>query len=181
MVYMNTRTFYHCIDCGKQLTYQGKKQKVIRCRSCNARWLAATCPTFLKNGFKKGNQFGTKFVKGQAPTAGSFQKGHEFDFETWLKIKKANLGRHHSKDTEFKDGGKNCESTKLKDWKNQVFLRDNWTCTECGQHRYVQVHHIKSWKEYPELRFVVSNGTTLCPKHHKAKHNRRHLTGSIKY
>ena len=53
--------------------------------------------------------------------------------------------------------------SKYKIWRELVFIRDNWTCQECGQrgHR-LEVHHKKSWRDYQELRFDVSNGKTLC-------------------
>lgn len=61
-----------------------------------------------------------------------------------------------------------------KEWRRQVFERDNWTCQICGirssKNEYVEIHphHIKSYSEYPELRFNVDNGQTLCSKcHHK--------------
>lgn len=73
-------------------------------------------------------------------------------------------------------GGISCENHKarncqeLKIWRRAVFQRDNWTCQECGVRgcrKYpVNAHHIKSFAEYPELRFEVSNGITLCEDCH---------------
>jgi len=50
-----------------------------------------------------------------------------------------------------------------------VLKRDNATCQSCGTKEGVlNVHHEKSWSEYPELRFEISNGITLCtPCHFK--------------
>jgi len=44
-----------------------------------------------------------------------------------------------------------------------VLKRDNYTCQNCGKvGGYFEVHHIKSWAKYPNLRFTMSNLQTLC-------------------
>ncbi len=57
---------------------------------------------------------------------------------------------------------------KYRQWRRDVFIRDYWTCQECG-HKNVKIeaHHIKSFKDFPKLRFAVSNGKTLCFNCHK--------------
>ena len=52
------------------------------------------------------------------------------------------------------------------DWRNQVFRRDNYQCINCEMIGYIEAHHIKSWANYPDLRFEVDNGMTLCKKCH---------------
>lgn len=47
-------------------------------------------------------------------------------------------------------------------WRDQVFMRDAWTCCRCGANDYLEAHHTKPWSEFPELRFDVANGVTLC-------------------
>lgn len=57
----------------------------------------------------------------------------------------------------------------FKQWREEVFKRDNWTCQHCKQ-RGGRLHpdHIKPFALYPELRFDVNNGRTLCEScHHK--------------
>jgi len=49
----------------------------------------------------------------------------------------------------------------------KVYERDNYTCQICGiKSKDMQVDHIKSWKNYPELRFDLNNCRTLCSKCH---------------
>jgi hypothetical protein len=59
-----------------------------------------------------------------------------------------------------------------KDWRAAVFERDDYTCQMCGKpsNGDIEAHHIRPWAEFPELRFDVSNGITLCqPCHHSTK------------
>jgi hypothetical protein len=51
-------------------------------------------------------------------------------------------------------------------WRTAVFTRDNWTCVRCetkgSRKTPVQADHIKPFAYFPELRFSVDNGRTLC-------------------
>lgn len=55
-----------------------------------------------------------------------------------------------------------------REWREKIFKRDNFTCQFCGQRGgRLQADHIKPYKEFPELRHVLSNGRTLCIDCHK--------------
>ena len=44
-----------------------------------------------------------------------------------------------------------------------VLARDDYTCQTCQvRGGYLQVDHIKSWAQYPDLRFDMENCRTLC-------------------
>lgn len=67
-------------------------------------------------------------------------------------------------------------SSRYQSWRETVFNRDNWTCVFCGircqKGTSIVLHadHIKSFALYPELRFEVSNGRTLCKNCHMKLH-----------
>jgi len=67
------------------------------------------------------------------------------------------------------------QTTIYYNWRKKVFERDNYTCQKCGiKGGKLEAHHKKSWKNYPELRYIVNNGQTLCIKcHPKGRHGKK--------
>lgn len=63
-------------------------------------------------------------------------------------------------------------------WANAVISRDKATCQRCGAtDTELHAHHVKSYKDHPELRFDVSNGLTLCCDCHWNEHSARNVNG----
>ncbi len=68
------------------------------------------------------------------------------------------------------------QSSEFKQWRIAVFRRDHFTCQKCGVKHQAGVrpklhpHHIQPFAKYPELRFVLENGLTLCQSCHKEVH-----------
>jgi len=62
------------------------------------------------------------------------------------------------------------DSSKYQTCKKTVHERDSYTCQHCGKLGLVgkdcHVHHIKDWDNFPELRYEISNGLTLCMSCH---------------
>ncbi len=63
------------------------------------------------------------------------------------------------------------KSIDYKIWRKAVFERDNYTCQCCGEKEKVsgklEADHIKPLAYFPELRFAIDNGRTLCRECHK--------------
>lgn len=60
---------------------------------------------------------------------------------------------------------------KHKIWHKKVFTRDDYTCQCCKQRGgKLAAHHIYSFHSHKHLRYVTSNGVTLCVKCHRKFH-----------
>lgn len=58
-------------------------------------------------------------------------------------------------------------------WRDQVYIRDDYTCQKCGQRGgHLVAHHRDSFADFPEQRFTVANGITLCANCHAIFHKR---------
>jgi 5-methylcytosine-specific restriction endonuclease McrA len=58
-------------------------------------------------------------------------------------------------------------------WRSAVYKRDFYTCQECGiKRKDIIAHHIKNFADFPDLRFVIENGITLCRSCHFKEHLR---------
>lgn len=58
-------------------------------------------------------------------------------------------------------------NSKYKEWKQNVFERDNYTCQCCGKRGgTLNAHHLHNFSQYPELMYDIDNGVTVCDKCH---------------
>ena len=54
-----------------------------------------------------------------------------------------------------------------KEWRQSVYQRDSYTCQCCGyKGKDIVAHHCYPFSQYPEFRFEVNNGITLCRECH---------------
>jgi len=120
----------------------------------------------------------------------SSMKGKSHTRETKEKISKQLLGRRLSEITRKKIGEakkkerhwnwkggitpiniKIRNSFKCKEWKNKVFVRNDWTCQKCKRRGVeLQAHHILIFSQFPKLKFDINNGITLCKNCHGRFH-----------
>jgi 5-methylcytosine-specific restriction endonuclease McrA len=156
---------YTCLFCGKVwLDYPSRKTRKKYC--------SFKCSKFSIDRIEKlkkrsvGNKWGNLRI---------------ITDELRKKISNANRGKKRQKISENKMGEKNHNwkggvtpinkkirmSFEYREWRGKVFNRDNYTCQSCNKRGgELHPHHIKPFSIYPELRFNVSNGITLCRSCH---------------
>ncbi len=111
---------------------------------------------------------GNKFTKGKFNAKGKH----------WKIKDTSKMGLRNNKNPNWKGGLSRGYQKGYKNdkkyiqWREAVFKRDNWTCQECGNSGlYIEPHHKQSWAGYPQLRYDINNGVTLCLKCHKKTDN----------
>lgn len=71
----------------------------------------------------------------------------------------------------FNDAQKDRRSSAYVTWRKDVWSRDKWKCKinnkDCKGR--LEAHHILNYANYPELRYDINNGITLCHFHHPKK------------
>jgi 5-methylcytosine-specific restriction endonuclease McrA len=108
----------------------------------------------------------------QSEATGLTFRGRKHTPETRRKISetaKAKREQHHLWRGGVSDINKKIRNgVEYKLWRDSVFERDKYTCIWCGQKGgKLNADHIKPFALFPELRFAIDNGRTLCVECHK--------------
>jgi endogenous inhibitor of DNA gyrase (YacG/DUF329 family) len=153
---------YSCATCHKLFKAYPKEQRTYCSRKC----------ADISTGKR---MIGRSFVKGKHWKVKDTSKYHKkLSEETKKKIGETRVGEKHwnwkgGTSRAYKDG---YYSVEYKQWRMGVFVRDAFTCQICGVvGGKLQAHHIKSFKNFPELRFVLDNGVCLCAECHRKTDN----------
>lgn len=114
---------------------------------------------------------GTEARKGK-----SVFEGRKHTKESKKKMSMAKLGNGGSTHWNWKGGYSEAyrlrRSVQYEQWRKSVFERDEYTCKGCHiKGGYLTAHHIKSFAYFPNLRFEITNGITLCEPCHSATDN----------
>jgi hypothetical protein len=121
---------------------------------------------------------GNKGIPGKA-NSGSFQKGHSLGVPCSEEVRKMVSLKNRGSGNGMWKGGITSpnqlvrQSRQYRAWREMVFLRDNWTCQVCMIRGHIlHPHHFHSFARYPEQRFDVSNGITMCKRCHYKFHKK---------
>lgn len=145
-----------------------------------------------KKGFKHSHDTRMKISmssKGKKMPASMKEKrriqsiGKTLSEETKRRISESLTGRKLSREHIEKLKGEKCHrwrggitpnnikirnSIEYKLWRKSVFERDKYTCVWCYKiGGSLNADHIKPFSLFPELRFAIDNGRTLCIDCHK--------------
>jgi len=143
----------------------------------------------------KNPNLGRKWSEEQKKKISESEKGKIVSLETREKVRKivkqlwenpeykknmslAHVGKRTGKAHWNWQGGLTDQQTVIrhsfehKQWSRLVLARDDYTCQICGKRGGNQhANHIKKFANYPELRFVLVNGITLCENCHMKQVN----------
>lgn len=162
----------NCLDCNKQFF------KPIN-RSHKSWKIAKFCSVKCKNRSKRFGEIMSGATKG-IPKSEEHRKKAILNLNIGVPWNKGKKLPHLSgeKCHLWKGGitplnGRIRKSLEYKLWRRTVFERDNWTCIWCGARSgkgtkvILHADHIKPFVYFPELRFAIDNGRTLCIDCHK--------------
>ncbi len=65
-------------------------------------------------------------------------------------------------------------------WTKNVFKRDKYQCQKCGvkgENAILNAHHIKPVSKFPDLKWILDNGMTLCIDCHHNEHGYQKFNG----
>lgn len=150
---------------GRKRSMKTKKRisKALKGRIISEKHKKKISKTFIKKGQHLSPQ--TEFKGGQIPR--------------WIREKAIKNLPRGEKHWNWKGGiAKERDLIKIspeyKEWREFVFERDNYTCQKCSKrgNGSLNAHHVKSFRDYSELRFDTNNGKTLCEDCHNYIHSK---------
>jgi len=123
---------------------------------------------------KTGKRKGSKHKQETIEVLRAKASGKKMVLETKIKLSKSISGDRSCK---WRGGINPINDTIRKsvyysEWRKSAFERDDYTCQACHiKGGILNAHHILPFSKYPELRFELSNGITLCKKCHGLEHS----------
>lgn len=150
---------------------RNKISETLKQKGCHPPWELSPC---YRGGYSRVELFGDEVAEKIRQSLIEANRNREISNDTRRKMSLAKQGDRNinwkgSITDERQQAYNNLET---KAWRRAVFARDNYTCQECGDaNSYLNAHHIKEVSRYPELRFDIDNGVTLCLSCHKLTDN----------
>lgn len=117
---------------------------------------------------------GSNLTTGGTQSCGCLKKERviEVNRKREKRFGKDNPNYNHLLTKEEREGRAYIEPGKQIEWRKGVYRKDNYTCRICNKRGgHLNAHHLYSWSAFPDKRFNIDNGVTLCRKCHKKFHS----------
>jgi 5-methylcytosine-specific restriction endonuclease McrA len=167
-----------------KLSYEGIRGKsVIICDNCKKKFSRTNGQIKLAikhycsrkcqyEGMKKGSFVKCNYCGNEVWRKPSELKKYKLHYCSYKCLYKDGFTDKHKENiskANYKGAPKNQRPrNQLREWRKKIYERDNYTCQICndrskrGHPVILNAHHIKSFAEYPEERYDINNGMTLC-------------------
>lgn len=163
------KQIFGCLECSNDfMAYVSDDRKY-----CSKRCLNKNLSNILK-GKKKSFRTEAHKEKIRQSVLNQYRTGKKkpnFLGEKRLDMTGENNSRWIKDRTQLKDDSKERGGQLHREWSNSIKKRDGWKCRIADEscNGRIEAHHILGWSEYPELRYQINNGITLCHAHHPRK------------
>lgn len=128
------------------------KEKIRRTLTRLAPSVCETCGKKVTRGYKRCKRHRI-FTESMRRNIGNANRGEK---SQWWKGGITPINKHIR------------NSVRYLQWRKTVMERDDYTCVLCGKRGGdLEADHIKPFAYYPDLRFDITNGRTLCEPCHK--------------
>lgn len=162
----------NCIECGVAQEVTPTRAKTFRCCGfpCRTAWRAKHWSGTNNPAHKGGER--SKFCQHCGKVFSHKRKRPYVVFQRQKFCSKAcaDVGgvRHSGPDNGNWNGNprRKHRESKHAAWARNVISRDGGKCAQCGSKESLHAHHVKPYKEHPEIRWDVSNGLTVCAPCH---------------
>lgn len=165
-----------CEICGKSFEGRFIRKRKTCSKECRytilSRRMKLLNPSFREYTQKRREKISKRVSGSGNPFYG---KTHSEKFRIWLR-EKSQLSIGEKSPRWIKDRTKLAKrqermDSAYREWRKQVWIRDNFKCRMANQdcNGKIEAHHILTWRDYPELRYEIKNGITLCHFHHPHK------------
>lgn len=114
---------------------------------------------------------GKKFSEEHRKKIGLSNLGKQMSVESREKMRISKTGESHwrwYKDRTKLKKQEDRRSSAVDEWRKNIYKRDEYKCKfsnkDCKGR--IEAHHILNWEDFPELRYNLDNGITVCHHHH---------------